>query len=86
MNKILDQGFIDTLQEYKDNGINADYVWNRDTLSTCRYNTHIDYILVNNSFLNLFEILDYQHLSCNKLSDHKMVKATFKLKQKVSVT
>ena len=82
MNEIMnEQGFIDCMDEYKKID---DTSWNRNKLSTCRYNTRIDYIFVNHKFLSLFEIIDFQHLNGNNLSDHKMVKATFKLKEKTS--
>eukprot|EP01084_Bolivina_argentea_P280634 479955_1 len=48
-------------------------------MGTCRFDTRIDYIFVNNSFLKLFDVVRYEHCDC-LCSDHKLVKVDFKFK------
>eukprot|EP01083_Nonionella_stella_P097072 272891_1 len=51
----------------------------RNDNSTCRFDTRIDYVFANRHFLDIFEVINAQHLHHNNCSDHKMVKITFNL-------
>ena len=46
-------------------------------LGTCRFGTHIDFVFVNQEFLNIFHVLKLEHLPHNDASDHVLVRAHF---------
>ena len=48
-------------------------------LGTCAYDTRIDYVLINDKMIKLFDIVQYEHLSHGDASDHKLVRVTSKL-------
>ena len=54
------------------------------SVETCRFHTRIDYILVNNLFLEMFDIIDYKHLH-PKISDHLMVRMECEIKGNIKV-
>eukprot|EP01083_Nonionella_stella_P038732 105297_1 len=43
------------------------------TLGTCRFDTRIDYIFVNQQMRNVFGVKTYQHCQSTNCSDHKLV-------------
>ena len=69
--------FLDCLKIFEKNGDNK---MKMEDISSCRYDTRIDYIFVNNRFLEQFQVLNVEHLAHNNCSDHKMVKVTFAFK------
>eukprot|EP01084_Bolivina_argentea_P304492 525876_1 len=75
-NEQKDNNDNDMKYEAKWDGIFVD----RNDLGTCRYNTRIDYVLINKQMEQLFEITNYQHIEHNNASDHKLVRVEFKLK------
>ena len=48
-------------------------------IKTCRFDTHIDYIFANQTFLSKYSIENVNHVE-DSASDHNMVIATFKQK------
>ena len=45
-------------------------------VKTCRFDTHIDYVYVNNKLLSYYKVENVVHVE-DKASDHNLVKATF---------
>eukprot|EP01084_Bolivina_argentea_P210759 358627_1 len=63
------------------NGVKWNNILGNDNLGTCSFDTRIDYVLINEKMLKLFEIEEYQHLAHNDASDHKLVRVRFKLRE-----
>ena len=51
-----------------------------ETLGTCRFDTRIDYIMVNSEWMKTFDIVEYDHFEHNNASDHKLVRTSWKIK------
>eukprot|EP00092_Neocalanus_flemingeri_P007977 GFUD01008607.1.p1 GENE.GFUD01008607.1~~GFUD01008607.1.p1 ORF type:complete len:245 (-),score=49.95 GFUD01008607.1:7-741(-) len=66
----------------KMNGLGFEDCWASNgkpkPLSTCRYDTHIDYIYLNSSARSVLKCETFQHIASDA-SDHKPVVATFSL-------
>ena len=51
----------------------------KDNIDTSRFNTRVDYLFINQIMSKHFDIIKYDHFKCDSASDHKMIRATFKL-------
>ena len=48
-------------------------------VGTCKFDTRIDYVLINQKMQSMFDVVEYQHVE-RMFSDHKMVRVRFELK------
>ena len=66
------------------NGVKWEKLLGRENLGTCAFDTRIDYVMANQKMINLFDVVEYQHLAHDDASDHKLVRIRFQLKSKIS--
>ena len=51
-----------------------------ENVGTCKFDTRIDYVMINQKMQTMFDVVEYQHISNDDASDHKLVRVRFELK------